>query len=159
MVIATVTVDDYIAAHRLHHRRRTKILYLVWVAVLTIGIVIAFFSGRMWAPIIILGGLGALLGQWWDDRIGLPNKVRKLYGQFKGISEPREISWTPEFVESRSPNGQGKRKWSDYVRFRENDEVLLLYITDQLWEAFPKRCFDGTQLGEFRMHAMAAGET
>ena len=159
MVTATVTVDDYIAAHRLHYQRRTKLLYLVWSVLLAIGIGIAILELRMWAPIVILGGLGALLGHWWDDRVGLPNKVRKLYGQFKGISEPTEISWSAEFVEARGPNGQGKRKWRDYVRFKENDEVFLLYITDQLWEAFPKRCFNSAQLEEFRSHAMAAGET
>ena len=104
--------------------------------------------------------MGGLLGNWWDERVGLPDKARKLYGQFKGISEPYEISWNAEYLESRSANGHGKRKWKDYVRFKENEDVFLLYITDQLWEAIPKRCFENaSQLEEFRQLASATGET
>jgi hypothetical protein len=45
------------------------------------------------------------------------------------------------------------------VRLKENNEVFLLYITDQLWEVFPKRCFSPAQIEEFRKFASTAGET
>jgi hypothetical protein len=60
MVVATVTVDDYIAAHRLHHERRTKSLYAVWTMLFAVGIAIALLGQKGWAPVLILGGLGAL---------------------------------------------------------------------------------------------------
>jgi hypothetical protein len=158
MIRAQVTVDDYIAAHRLHHRRRTIIFYAIFAAIALVGVILGASGWKYWL-IVMLGGVGGLLGQWWDDRIGLPGKVRKLYAQFKGIEDPGELSWDTEYIEGRSERGQGRRKWTEYARFVENDEVMLLYITDQLWEAFPKRIFDGEQLEQFRKFAQRAGES
>jgi hypothetical protein len=149
MITAQITVDDYIAAHRLHHRRRTITIYAV-CAVIVIGAIVLWAAGWKYWIILLFTGLGGLLGQWWDDRVGLPRKVRKLYAQFKGIEEPAELSWDAEHVAGRSARGEGRRKWNEYARFVENDEVMLLYITDQLWEVYPKRIFQPPQLEEFR---------
>jgi hypothetical protein len=158
MITASVTVDDYIAAHRLHLRRRSLIWYAIGAAVLVVGVVMVFAGVKTWAPITIMAGVGGLLGQWWEDRIGMPSKVRRLYAQFKGIEEAGVLTWNAEYLEGRSANGQGKRKWRDYVRFTENEEVFLLYLTDDLWEAIPKRSFSAEQLVEFRSYASKAGE-
>jgi hypothetical protein len=159
MITATLSVDDYISAHRLDKSRVRTIVYLVALAVLIVGVALAI-AGVKWAVIVICTGGGGLLGQWWDDRVGLPNKVRKLYGQFKGISDPLTFSWDAETIEGRGADGHGRRKWRDYVRFKENDDVFLLYLTDTLWHVFPKRWFiDAGQLEEFRTYASRAGET
>ena len=158
MITAEITVDDYIAAHRLHHQRRTKILYTIFAATTVAGAVLLAIGWKFW-PIVLLGGIGGLLGQWWDGRVGLPSKVRMLYAQFKGLSEPAVLSWDAEYIEGRSARGEGRAKWAEYVRLTENDEVMLLYITDELWEAFPKRIFSSPQLEEFRNFARKAGES
>lgn len=159
MITATTTVDDYIAAHRLHYRRQFAVFCGIWSSILLIGIVMAWTTSlKAWAPILVCVGLGGLLGQWWDSRIGLPRKVRKLYAQYREISAPSEMAWDEDSVEGRSAHGYGKRKWSDYVRFLENDEVFLLYVTDQLWHAFPKHNFSQAQIEEFRRLARKAGQ-
>ena len=159
MITSNFIVEDYISAHRLHHQQTRKVFPIIAVAILGVGILLAFWGSTFLASIAIFGGIGGLLGNWWDERVGLPDKARKLYGQFKGISEPYEMSWNADYLESRNANGQGKRKWKDYVRFKENEDVFLLYITDQLWEAIPKRCFESaSQLEEFRQLASTAGE-
>lgn len=158
MVTSTVTVNDYISAHRLHHRRRTRMWYAIWLGVLVAGIVLAILGAKIWGPAITMGGIGALLGHWWDDRVGLPEKVKKLYAQFKGIDQPGELTWDSEHIEGRSARGHGKRMWKDYIRFMENDDVFLLYVTDQLWEAIPKRGLTQEQIAEIRGYASKAGE-
>jgi hypothetical protein len=159
MITATLTVDDYIAAHRLDRRRIRVTMYTIGVVVLAIGIGL-YLTGVKWWPIALLGGAGGLIGQWWDDRLWLPSKVRKLYDQFKGISDPVTFSWDAVQIEGRGSDGEARRKWSDYLRLRENDEVFLLYITDQLWHVYPKRWFaDPSQLEEFGRYARAIGET
>ncbi|MCL4688479.1 MAG: YcxB family protein [Burkholderiales bacterium] len=158
MITATLTVDDYIAAHRLHHQGR-RLFYVIGAAVLILGVGLSFTTLHSWAPIAVFTGIGGLLGQWWDDRVGLPQKVRKLYGQFKGLSDPMSFNWDSECIEGSSAEGHGKRKWSDYVRLKEDDDIFLLYITDQLWHAYPKRWFTSPeQLAEFRTYASKAGE-
>jgi hypothetical protein len=159
LITATITVDDYIAGHRLHYARARGNLYGA-AAVLTVIGVAMMIGGAKWALAVLLAGIGGLLGNWWDDRVRMPGKVRKLYEQFKGISDPVELSWDAEKIEGRSATGHGSRKWRDYARLKEDDEVFLLYATDQLWYVFPKRWFgDQKQLEEFRSYARNAGET
>jgi YcxB-like protein len=159
LIIATLTVDDYIAGHRLHYAKARGNIYGAAALLTVVGVAIAI-SGVRWAPIVLFAGIGGLVGNWWADRFGLPTKVRKLYDQFKGIGDPVELSWDSEQIEARSARGHGARKWRDYARFAESEEVFLLYATDQLWYAFPKRWFtDQKQLEEFRIYARTAGET
>jgi hypothetical protein len=159
MITATLTVDDYISAHRLHYQRLRRIVHIVGTVLLIVGAILAFTSVK-WAPIVIFGSIFGLLGQWWEDRYGIPTKVRKLYHQFKGLSEPLTFHWDAEKIEGQNADGHARRKWRDYVRLKENDEVILLYITDQLWHVYPKRWFtDLGQLEEFRRYASTAGET
>lgn len=50
MITVAVTVEDYIAAHRLHYQRARKISYFIFTAILAIGIVLAFIglkTGRL----------------------------------------------------------------------------------------------------------------
>jgi len=52
---------------------------------------------------------------------------------------------------------QAKRRWSDYTKLRENEEVLLLYHSDVMFEVFPKAWFNGqAQMDEFRRLASRA---
>ena len=160
MITVSVTLDDYISAHCIHHARMRKAMYVASVIVVAIGTTGAALDAKTWPIIAICGGIGGILGQWWEDRLGLPNKVRKLYNQFKGISEPATISWDAEYIEGKGEHGYGKRRWKDNIRLKENDEVFLLYVTDQLWEAVPKRCFaNQAQIDEFRKYASVAGDT
>ena len=140
MLTIHITLDDYIAAHRMHHQRGTAIFLLVSTVILIAGLLLAAV-GWKWAIALVGGGIGGLLGGLWDDRWGVPGKVRKLYDQFKGISEPAEISWDDEYLRGKSADGQGQRKWEDYVQLKENEQIILLYITEQLWQVMPKRFF------------------
>ena len=160
MITATVTLEDYIAAHRLHHQRARRLFYLFSGVLLGVGVVLAFVGVKMWAPIAIWAGVSGLLGQWWEDRFGIRAKVQKLYTQFKGISEPITFGWDSEQVEGTSASGTSKRNWRDYARMNESDDVFLLYLTDQLWHVYPKRWFTTPeQLQAFRKYASTAGET
>jgi hypothetical protein len=158
MITQIVTVDDYIAGHRLHHVKRHKIIVALAVVALAVGGAISFASKGSMGWAMSGGAIGLLLVEWWQAQIGIPGNARKFYAQYKRINEPVELSWDAEFLVGQREDGQGKRKWSDYVKFLENDEVMLLYITDALWEVFPKHCFgDAALLEEFRQHAKVAG--
>ena len=61
MITAQITVDDYIAAHRLHHQRRTRILYAISATVAIGGVLLWVVGWKYWV-IVLFTGLGALLG-------------------------------------------------------------------------------------------------
>lgn len=157
MITATVSVDDYINAHQLHARSAMKKWFLVSALTAVVGAVLMSLRVQFWGWVLLGGGLGSLLGTWWDVRARIPAKVRKLYGQYKDIAEPTQITWDGEYLKGRNVNGESRRKWRDYVRLKEDDKVFLLYVTDQIWQVIPKRCFAGeAEIDEFRKHASLA---
>ncbi len=158
-VAVSLTVDDYVAAHRLHYQRYQRMSYLLVGLILMFGIGLALSGVNAPVGTIIFGGVGGLAGAWWQDRRYLPRKVAKLYAQFKGIAAPFTLSWNEESVDGESANGRSRQPWVDYVAFKENDTMILLYLTDALWQAFPKRWFrDPEQLENFVRCARVAGK-
>jgi YcxB-like protein len=50
-----------------------------------------------------------------------------------------------------TPLGQAHRPWANFLRYRENDDLFLLYHSDVMFELLPKRWFaDDTALNAFR---------
>jgi hypothetical protein len=90
----------------------------------------------------------------------LPWKVRRIHRQQKDLAFPFTYTWDSEFLKAQSVGGQSKRKWTNYVRCKENENLFLLYHADNLFEMFPKSWFqDQAQLIEFRSLANRAKET
>jgi hypothetical protein len=132
-------------------------IYVLCAACLLVGVLL-LGAGAKWWMIVAFGGAGGLAGQWWEDNFGLPGKVEKLYRQYKGLAEPMSFCWDVEVIEGENAEGYGRRKWKDFVRMREDDEVFLLYVTDQLWHVYAKRWFaSSSQIDEFRKYARQAG--
>jgi hypothetical protein len=161
LITATLSADDYIAGHRLFYRRVRKGMYIAAIVLLVIGLVVVYLDPKTWwGPMLTMGGVGGVVGNWYEDRFRLPDKVRALYGQFKGLSEPLTVTWDSEYVEGKNAEGSGRRKWRDFVRMREDEHVFLLYVTDHLWHVYPKRWFSSPdQIADFRRFASNAGET
>lgn len=155
MITFRVTPEDYLSAHRLHLGRKPWV-YLLAAAAIAAGIVLLVLnrgSGAIFPYGLIGAGAGSLIGHWVDHRYRIPKKVARLYRQYKGLDHPISISWDAEALEGRSEQGRGRTPWRDFAKVRENEQVLLLYVTDQLWHIYPKRAFSGAQLDEFRRHA------
>ena len=132
-------------------------MWAVSAALLLAGCIGAL-AGFKWGQFAIWGGMGGLIGQLWEERFHVPSKVKKLYAQYKGINDPVTVTWNAEYVEGSTADGSGKRRWRDYVRLKEDKNIFLLYITDQLWHSYPKRWFDEQQLEEFGRYARLANE-
>jgi hypothetical protein len=79
MITGQVTEQEYVSAHRLHRRRMVAALNLAMIVAAALGIALAFTASRKWGMVLLFGGIGGLFGEFVQDRIFLPSKLRRLY--------------------------------------------------------------------------------
>lgn len=152
MIIGQVTELEYIAAHTLHRGKVQSLVKQVALIVFISGSVLFFAFSRRLGVILICATLGGLLGELIQSRFFLPSKLRRLYAQVRGRVDVT-YSWNEENLFLTSEHGQVTRSWSDFLKAKENDEVILLYFNDALYEIIPKRWFLGANnLHTFRTH-------
>jgi hypothetical protein len=141
MITGTISADDYLAAQRLHRARIAKWSYMAGAAGLLFGLVVWLLSGSFTGILFIAMGVGALLGEFILDRWLLPRRAYKLHQQHRDFAHPFTYSWTSDAIEARGISGQSHRPWTTYHKVRENEQLVLLYHSDNLFEMFPKRWF------------------
>ncbi len=81
----------------------------------------------------------------------VPYKCRRAYEQRKDLH--RECTFTPsdEGLSFKSVDVEGKKAWSDYLKWKEGKSVFLLYMSDNLYQLVPKRFFaTGADIDAFR---------
>jgi hypothetical protein len=160
VVTGIVSYSDYLAAHHLHRHRIAMGMNWLTVMVAIVGAVVIFTGSSKWGIIILGAGIGGLIGEFVQAHVFLPWKVRRLYAQDKGIASPITYEWDSERLRGQSAMGRGERKWKDYAKIREDDKILLLYITDYVFEVVPKAWFtEAEKLEEFQRYAAAGRET
>jgi len=75
----------------------------------------------------------------------IPWRVRRSYAQQREFSVPWEITVTETSLEISNNYGNIKRPWSEFIKWREDDQHLLLYEGDAVYRVFPKRFFTGSE--------------
>ena len=157
MITGQVTEKEYVAAHTLHCRKIQSLVKQLTLIVFVIGIVLFFaFSARLGVT-LVCAALGGLLGEFIQTRFILASKLRRLYAQVRRRVDVT-YSWDEEKLFLASELGQAARSWSDFVKAKENDELILLYINDALYEIIAKRWFaDASDLNTFRAHLKFVG--
>ena len=148
-----VTAEDYLHAQRLHRRRIESWLYGGCVlTALCGGLLLWQFPDAMLAGgMLVGGGTCGLVGEVAVSRLYLPWKVRRLHKQMKAFAHPLVYEWDETTLRASSPQAQGERPWSDFLKYREDDRIFLLYHADNLFEMLPKRWFAAAQqIEDFR---------
>src|ERR1043165_6510029 len=105
-----------------------------------VGVVAYLLTSKMWAMIIAGGGVGGLIGEFFQSRIQIPARLRRLFSQTQGHVD-LTYSWDDDKLFLNSDRGQAARPWSDFPKARENGEVILLYYNDALFEIISKQWF------------------
>jgi len=150
MIIGQLTEKEYIAAHTLHRRKTQSLLQRITLIVIIIGIILFFALSAKLGVLLICAALGGLLGEFIQNRFILPSKLRRLYAQIRGRADVT-YSWDAENLFLSSEHGHAARSWSDFLKAKENDELILLYINDVRYEIIAKRWFgDASNLNTFR---------
>ncbi|PKV14045.1 YcxB family protein [Xanthomonas prunicola] len=162
MITATISLEDHLAAQRLHARHSSNRLIVFLAVLLLIGAGLLKLSGarEIIGPVLIGGGGGGLIGLALLHVWGLPRRIKRLHAQQASLRHPYTYAWDENGLEVTWADGHFRRPWSDYIRVRENDRVLLLYHNDRLFELFCPHWFaDKAQYEAFRQLALRVGKT
>jgi hypothetical protein len=152
MQTASVTERDHYEAQRLHATPSgVKAFGFVLVAAvfaLYLHEEVGVSSG------ILLGAcIGAVVGVLGFYFVFLPFKCARIYRQQRNLQIPFQFSWDDEGVFMKNEMAEGKTKWSDFRKYKQNKSVIMLYHSDALFNLVPKSAFsDAGQLADFMAH-------
>jgi hypothetical protein len=166
MITIQLNEQDYLDAQRLH-RRSSEVRFWVAlaVAVLAFASVLigdlkpplpeGFFSSHA-GPLAIMLAVGILLVVF--RYVYIPSRHRRIFRQQKNLHVLYELSWSDTGFVATSERGSVRTAWTDVVKCRENEKLLLLYLSDVMFHILPKRSFpdDATsaQIREFVEHSL-----
>lgn len=155
-----LTAEDYIEANRLHATRacyggglfRLGVLMWPFYAVLAF-VVSGEWSWRHGAAAIAVGAaLSAIvvLFIFIINSVMIPRKARRIFAQQKSLHEDIEASWDDTALDLSTPSARSRHEWSDFRKWSEGSNVILLYQSDALFNMLPKRAFSPDGLADIR---------
>lgn len=152
---------DFIAAQRLHLSAANRRFIKIDIALIVLGATIVISAHLKVIESIptayvslgwmLLGsGIGLILLQWSVSRTLQPRAWRRIFAQQKAMHEEFTYRVDDSGLYVSTPLGQAHRPWENFLRYRENDALFLLYHSDVTFELLPKRWFaDDTGLNAF----------
>ncbi len=144
---------DFQAAQRLHaYRGRlsswVENISIGLLALLTLAALLSAALGRLpWLPALLMaagvGGYAAF--RFWL----LPRQIARVFTQQKDLSAPFDIWLTPESFQLQNEFGSSRTPWENFVKWKENAELLLIYRSDVAFHMLPRRLLQDSGAGDF----------
>jgi len=144
-----ISEQGYVEAMKLHGKLTLKVL-LVYLLFGLILVVIAMLGN----PILKGGAIGGLVGAAVVVILGRlvlqPVLARRHYRKYKAIHDEFCIRLDDAGLGLESSNAKGILPWDDILKWRENEDYVLIYLMPRLYHIVPKSIsqdgFEMTQL-------------
>ncbi len=149
-LVFTPNEEDLRAAYNLHMKQITvkRFGYFLLFGAL-VGLIISALDGfdnlnmaigliagmTLWAG-IVAGLFTVLLPVWWVPRLS-----KKIYKQQKDLRLETTSWWDDEKLYSSNAQGHANLTFSDMVKWRADENVILLYRSDHMFNFLPSRIF------------------
>lgn len=149
-ILFTPSEEDLLAAYSLHIRRYSG-KRLIWMLILgaIIGLALAALDGFedpmvstitvlsmiIWAAIVV-----AII-QFMIPRYWVPRLARKTYAQQKDLRLETTTWWDDDKLFSSNEQANAHFEFADMVKWFANDDTLLIYRSDHLFNFLPARIF------------------
>ncbi|MFG6106834.1 YcxB family protein [Leptothoe sp. EHU-05/26/07-4] len=140
-----LTSEDYLKSNYLH-LRPGPIQKRIYYALLGIYLVLvastgysAILSGSNIGVFIFWLLLGGFALYWYF--ISLPSSVRRLSKQNAYLLFEHQVEISPEILEITEVNGTTRIRLADYIKYKFDQDLVILYVTDRAFHIFPRRCF------------------
>lgn len=127
-----ITEDDFVAATKLS-ARLTPIRIALVLLVLGALALLAVFGD----PILRAGGIAGLLSgsvTYLAIRYFFTShSARRNYRKYPAMHQEQWLELTPEGLSGGSPIGQALVGWEHIIKWRENDEFILVYVMPRMF--------------------------
>lgn len=130
---------DFLAAQRLHAKPRP--VFAVIGVLLVILALVTLYLSHSWS-------LGAALAFLLLFFVYEPFRARRLFRQYKALSEPTTVEPRDDGLYFKRENGEGLVPWSQVIKWRSNDKVLLLYPASGFFYLLPSHFFQNVDAFE-----------
>jgi hypothetical protein len=138
-----LTEKEHGSAQRLHIRPRTIFKYLFFIiTLLWLVACISSFNRNGFYDTIFLILLGVGIYFFVAYFIGLPLRSRRNFRKHKMLQQEQTFTFHDEGVDAKSSNGTGTINWSDFFKWKDGKDMILLYPAPNLFYPIPKRIFE-----------------
>lgn len=135
----TITESEYVQASKLN-ARLTKKQLMVSLAIIVILVAVAYFAGDNVFRGGAIGGLIGGAGGYLICRfLVAPWRVKRLYRSYAAIKEPCIVELHDEGVKFLAKGGESLMVWSHIMKWRQDNNFLLIYQASHLYHLIPKR--------------------
>jgi hypothetical protein len=98
-----------------------------------------------------------LLAVWaFFQFVLIPYQLGRVFKQQKDLSAPFEIELTDEEFYFHNAFGNSRMPWGNFVKWKENADLLLLYRSDAAFHLVPKRLFSGSEEADYVLSRLRA---
>ena len=151
-VKCTLNEADLLAAYRLRSRggwlKKLGLVMFLWLAIgLAVAAVKDGFDSLGTTAVFIATVL--LLGMAVFIAVALsvhfifgPRYAKHIFGQQKDLQEPFELSWNDEQLVIESRTSRSWSNFADFIKWRSDGRLLLIYKSANLFHLIPLRFFD-----------------
>jgi len=132
----TITEHDYVRAVKLAGIVTKK--QLIWLSLLGLLLLLfALFGEKLLRFMGIFGISFGIIGYFLTLYIISPLIAKRHYRKYKLLHQPLRFTMTDSGYAIKSDSGEINVKWSDLLRWRENNEFILLYFAPKLFHMVP----------------------
>ncbi len=143
MITGTFRAEDLIAATWVYMRprRALAIVGIFMLALFFVALGYIFLAIRRepelldWLLLLLVPLTTLFLLIW------VPYNCRRMYKQRKDLQRECSFIVSDEGLSFKSMDAEGKKSWSDYLKWKEGKLVFLIYMSDEVYQLVPKHFF------------------
>lgn len=157
--VISLTPQDLLAAWRLQRRNSVAVTISRFVPIL----LIAIYAWSIWPNVVDYGWEAAfqdvtmpilvvvlVASNLLQEFVLLPRRAQKILEQQKGLGGEITYDWDQDGLRVTGETGHSRLAWGDYVRWLEDDRVLVLFQSDNILNLMPKSRLTSKQAAEIR---------
>jgi len=145
-----ITKKDYIESVKLAAVATRK--QFLWMGIVGFGLLLfALFGPQGIKEFGYIGLIGGVAGYFVTLHVISPWQAKISYRSYKIIQDTITFTLEEDGYTIESINGTSEMKWENLLKWREDENIVLVYYTPKIFHMVPKRLADlGFDIERFR---------